>query len=214
MTDGIQGRMTHGCAWLLVVAFHLAFYGLLTFSSVPAPAVGREEHRTRLVLAIAPRIARPPPSPAPYAARPPSKAKRTSPAAREQPVAAAPALAAPAAFAAPAHAPSPSSDPPSWGSRWNPRQISAPDFAADPLRNRRARLPGGDRGDRFKMAPSISPAKKVVAAIGQLLGGAGYPSDPCARIQENIAGLLPDTSQSGREQLQEELRRDRRHCQP
>lgn len=212
MEDGIHGRMTQWCAWLLVVALHAVFYWLLTFSPAPAPGAGREERRTRLVLATMTKIAKPPPSPAPHSARQAPKAKRVPPVAAQQPVAAVPAVVAPTSTAEP-----PRVQYPSWDSSpSNPRPypIAASDFSPDPLRNRPVRLPGGSRGDRFKMAPSISPAKKVVSAIGQLLGGAGYATDPCVRIQENIAGLLADTSESGREQLQEELRRDRRHCQP
>jgi hypothetical protein len=208
MADGIQGRMTQWCAWLLVVALHIALYRLLIFSPISTPAMSPEEHRARLILVPTPRTIRPPPSPAPVTSKRSLKPERSpSPnAAPERPVTAVPATNA--SVAEPLRI---------QGPLWNPQQsyaVPAPDFAPDPLRDRRARLSGGDRGDRFKMAPSVSPAKKVVAAIGQLLGGPGYTQDPCVRIQENIAGLLADTSQSGRDRLQEELYRDREHCRP
>ncbi|WP_368563456.1 hypothetical protein [Pseudoxanthomonas sp. UTMC 1351] len=197
--------MTQWCAWLLVAALHIALYRLLIFSPVSTPVVTPEEHRARLVLVPTPRVIQPPPSPPPVAAKAPTKRERSpAPNATTEP----PATAIPATNVSVAAR--------IQGPLWDlqPHAVPTPDFAPDPLRNRRARLPGGDRGDRFKMAPSISPAKKVVAAIGQLLGGAGYTQDPCVRIQENIAGLLPDSSRWRRERLQEELHRDREHCRP
>lgn len=206
MADGIQGRMTRWWAGLFVLLLHVTFYRLLV-ASVPAPARSpQDDHRVRLVLLPAARIAPPPPSPAPIVAGSP-KAARLPP----QPAAVAATalpLDASAAVAEPALAQDHGGSP-------SPLPASPPeDFSPDPLRSRRARLPGGDRGERFRMAPSVSPAKKVVSTIGMLFGGAGYAADPCDRIRENIAGLLPDTSPQGRQRLEEELGRDRDHCRP
>lgn len=206
MADGIQGRMTRWWAGLFVILLHVALYRLLV-ASAPAPVRSpQEDHRVRLVLSPAASTTRPPPSPAPIVAGSP-RAARSPP----RP-AAATITALPWDASAAVAEPSLAQD--HWGSPSPPPASSPGDFSPDPLRSRRARLPGGDRGERFRMAPSVSPAKKVVTAIGMLFGGAGYAADPCDRIRENIAGLLPDTSPQGRQRLEEELGRDRDHCRP
>jgi len=86
----------------------------------------------------------------------------------------------------------------------------APDFAADPLRSRRARLPGGTQAQKFRMREPVTPAK-VAGLIGQLFGG---PGDPCPRVRANISGLLTATSDHDRELLTEELRQFRDYCRP
>ncbi|WP_386743656.1 hypothetical protein [Luteimonas soli] len=85
--------------------------------------------------------------------------------------------------------------------------IDADAFAADPLAHRAARLPGPGT-DAFRMREPIS-AERVLRAIGGLVAGPGYTTDPCARVASNIQQL----SQSGdSELLQEELRRKRALC--
>ena len=97
------------------------------------------------------------------------------------------------------------------GREWARQQTPAPTFASDPLRSRRARLPGGDAPGTFRMRDPVTPAR-VVEAIGTLFGGG--PSSPCPRIGSNIPHLLTATSDRERELLQEELRRDREYCRP
>lgn len=85
--------------------------------------------------------------------------------------------------------------------------IGADAFAADPLAHRAARLPGPGT-DTFRMREPISP-ERVLRAVGALLAGPGYTTDPCPRVAENIDRL----SQEGdSELLQEELRRKRALC--
>ncbi|HVI58613.1 MAG TPA: hypothetical protein VM619_07015 [Luteimonas sp.] len=47
--------------------------------------------------------------------------------------------------------------------------------------------------------------------VGKLFGGAGYDTDPCARIGDNIAGLANGEG-AERELLAEELRRKNALC--
>jgi hypothetical protein len=82
-------------------------------------------------------------------------------------------------------------------------------FASDPLRNRRAQLPGGDRRGSFRMKEPVSAAR-IVERIGEAFGNRPV----CPDIQGRIAGLLNATSDRERELLDEELRRDREYCRP
>jgi hypothetical protein len=82
-------------------------------------------------------------------------------------------------------------------------------FASDPLRNRRAQLPGGDRRGSFRMKEPVSAAR-IVERIGQVFGNRPV----CPDIQGRIAGLLTAASDGERELLDEELRRDREYCRP
>lgn len=63
------------------------------------------------------------------------------------------------------------------------------------------------------MKEPLSP-EKILQRIGQALGGSGYASSPCPRIESNIPGLLTAPSDNERELLEEELRRDREYCRP
>jgi hypothetical protein len=82
-------------------------------------------------------------------------------------------------------------------------------FTNDPLRNRRAQLPGGDRRGSFRMKEPVSAAS-IVERIGEAFGNRPV----CPDIQGRIAGLLTATSDRERELLDEELRRDRAYCRP
>ena len=93
------------------------------------------------------------------------------------------------------------------GRRLSRTRIDAGAFAADPLARRAAQLPGPGN-DTFRMRAPIS-AERVLRAIGGLVGGPGYTTDPCPRVASNIGEL----SQLGdSELLQEELRRKRALC--
>lgn len=90
------------------------------------------------------------------------------------------------------------------GAAWAQAGAPAPDFGRDPLRQRRARLPGGERPGRFVMRHSVTP-EQVMAFIGLLFAGPGYDTDPCRRIRSNVEGLKTDLSDQGRERLGWEL---------
>lgn len=90
------------------------------------------------------------------------------------------------------------------GAAWANASAPKPDFGSNPLRQRHARLPGGDRPGRFVMRRSVSP-EQVVRFIGLLFAGPGYDTDPCRRIRQNVDGLMTDLSDPGREQLAREL---------
>ncbi len=88
---------------------------------------------------------------------------------------------------------------------WARQQAPSSDFAPDPLRRRLRTEP---TRERFRWSPPPAPAD-VVRAIGTLVGGAGYTTDPCPQVRENIARL----STGGHEDLlQEELRRQAALC--
>ena len=86
---------------------------------------------------------------------------------------------------------------------WSRQQPLQAEFLPDPLRHRDVATDGP-----FAMRDPVTVAD-VANAIGQLMGGPGYTTDPCPRVDENINRL----SQSGdSELLQEELRRKRALC--
>ncbi|PBJ82895.1 hypothetical protein CMZ84_12380 [Lysobacteraceae bacterium NML93-0399] len=87
---------------------------------------------------------------------------------------------------------------------WARSQTPAVDFAHDTLRHR---VPPTADG-RFAMRRGVSP-EDVVRGIGQLLGGAGYTTDPCPQIRRNIAnaGNGDDPALAA-----EEVRRLQRFC--
>lgn len=79
----------------------------------------------------------------------------------------------------------------------------------DPFANRRAPLPGR-AGGAFRMREPRS-LQRTLRRIGQLVGGPGYSTDPCARIGDNIASLANGEG-AERELLAEELRRKQALC--
>lgn len=195
-------------AWLVVVAVHAAMLGLFTLGPVGRMTAPANEVRTQLVLIARPLVAKRP-------GPPPSTTTRARPAVTFTPPQ--PAVVTPTPAQAPMPATAPGNDPAPIDWQQQARdsvhrqlQSDAPAFAADPLRSRRARLPGGTQPARFRMAEPITPAR-VASAIGQLFGG---PGDPCPRVHRNIAGLLTATSDHDRELLSEELRQYRDYCQP
>lgn len=207
MTTGDSEATQRWIAWTLVVGVHLGLFWLLAATPVSRRTEG-EPVRLRLVF-IAPS-----PAPAPEVS-PVDKAaprqqpqamlvERTEPPTRQQP-STPPQEAAPTAIEAPIEWQRQARD---WSREQAPSD--APRFAPDPLRSRRANLPGGDRRDRFAMRQAVTPAS-VAGMIGGLFGS--YPP-PCPRVRENIAGLLTSTADRDRALLQEELRQQRDYCAP
>lgn len=86
---------------------------------------------------------------------------------------------------------------------WAQRQPLQAEFVPDPLRHREITADGP-----FAMRDPVTVAD-VANAIGQLLGGPGYTTDPCPRVRRNI-GVLGSGGNS--ELLDEELRRLRKLC--
>jgi len=80
--------------------------------------------------------------------------------------------------------------------------------AADPLADRRARLPGEGAG-RFRMRQPTSVAS-VVNGIGRMFGG-GDPDEPCRENRRNIGELALDGDSAA---LQQQLDYEHRLCRP
>lgn len=206
-----------------VVLVHMALYALLL--PQPRPGPGPAEAENRLRISWVPRMPAAPAMPLPRQTAPttpraaplrPSLAPRTeaatapAPHARQTQAAAEPSTPLPAPAASGGGTPSGADSARllqqarDWAS-----QQGASDFAADPLRSRRAQLPAGGR-PVARMREPLS-AQKVVGFVGMLFGD---PGSPCPRIDSRIQGLLTDTSEAGRELLQEEIRRERAYCRP
>ncbi len=208
MEDSLQEQegSHRAIAWLVVVAVHATLLWLFTLGPVGRTSAPANDVRTQLVLIARAPVARLPDAPPPTTTPARPAVTFTPPQ---------PAVATPTPAQAPMPATAPDPAPIDWqqqarDSAHRQLQSDAPAFAADPLRSRRARLPGGTQPARFRMAEPITPAQ-VAGFIGQLFGGQG---DPCPRVHRNIAGLLTTTSDHDRELLTEELRQYRDYCQP
>ena len=94
------------------------------------------------------------------------------------------------------------------GRAWVQQQGTANDFSSDPIRSRRAQLPGGERAGSFRMQESMSPAR----ALENVAKFFGDPGPPCPRVRARLHELLTATSEKERALLQEELRRERQFC--
>ena len=189
-------------ACVFVVGAHLVFWWVLTRKIVlPVPA-GDADDALQVTWIEPPPAPVPPPSVA--AGRP--DAQPPSPR-RLQPVPVEPADPAVDDAAAPSDRARLGAVFLEQGRQLSRAGIDADAFAADPLAHRAAKLPGPGR-DRFRMREPASP-ERMLRAVGALLAGPGYTTDPCPRVDDNIDRL----SQSGdSELLQEELRRKRALC--
>ena len=94
------------------------------------------------------------------------------------------------------------------GHDWARQQAPSPTFTQDPLRSRRANLPGGEHADTFRMREPRSPA----SAMSFIAKAFGDPGPPCPRVKARLHGLLSATSDKERKLLEEELRRDQQFC--
>lgn len=200
-------RVRHnGIAVFVVVALHALVIGLLW--RLPAPATMTDgESRPRLrfwprespVAAAVPFAAPPATSNTPRSPRPaagPRPASRPATSRTDDTIVPPPANADTGTGGAAGLL--------AQGAAWARAGDPVPDFGSDPLRQRRARLPGGERPGRFVMRRSVSP-EQVVNFIGQLFAGPGYETDPCLRIRRNVDSLMTDLSDRGRERLGWEL---------
>lgn len=199
-----QERATQAMAWLCVVAVHAGLLWLLVQPPSRGQADKAEPARLRLVFLEPIRQ----PAPANVAPLPTVATRQAMPARAANQSRPLPGTAASATGPAPGSAAS-AAELLEQGRQWA-REQSPPGFGATPLRSRRARLPGGERADAFRMRPPPSP-QRVMGFIARAFGD---PGPPCPRIQANIAGLLAATSERERKLLDEELRRDRESCRP
>lgn len=205
MRSNEQGRSTQviACAWIVVV--HAGLFWLLGLHDRVS---GRQSDETRMRLAFVERIVRP--SARPPLPPAPRRGLRTLPARSDRPSVEIASKRAERDPAAALTATATAGELLEQGREWARQQAPAPSFASDPLRSRRAQLPGGDRPESFRMRDPLTPAR-VVGFIGKLFGD---PGPPCPRIKDGIQGLLTATSDRERDLLDEELRRDREYCRP
>lgn len=203
-SEGKQGYATQVAAWLGVIAVHAGLFWVLTYQDRESRPL---ENGARLRLLFIDPVLRSTPSSPPTPSSVPQAQIRHSTAAPKRPA----VVLSPTPTIA-----NPTSDLPATaaelleqGREWA-REQAAPSFAANPLRSRRAQLPGGDRRGGFRMREPLTAAR-VVGFIGKAFGD---PGPPCPRIQARISGLLTATSDHERELLEEELRRDREYCRP
>ena len=94
------------------------------------------------------------------------------------------------------------------GRTWVQQQEATNNFNSDPIRSRRAQLPGGERAGSFRMQEPMSPAR----ALENVAKFFGDPGPPCPRVRARLHELLTATSEKERALLQEELRRERQFC--
>ena len=99
------------------------------------------------------------------------------------------------------------------GAAWAAESAPATDFQPGLMASRVPRLPGGASGGRFHMREPPSP-HRTLQAIGRMLAGPDYTTDPCPRMHDNVHGLLTDTSDEGRRRLAWELLEYRDRCRP
>lgn len=203
-SEGKQGYAVQVAAWLGVVAVHAGLLWVLTHQHRESRSL-ENGARLRLIF-IDPVLSSTPPSPPTSSPVPQARVRPSAPAPKRPAV----LLSPPAAVANPVQdLPATAAELLEQG-RERAREQAASSFPADPLRSRRAQLPGGGQQGNFRMREPLSAAR-VVGFVGKAFGD---PGPPCPRIQARISGLLTATSGRERELLQEELRRDREYCRP
>lgn len=200
------GTTAQAFACFVVVMIHIGLFWLLALKPRYETTTPADHSRLRLIF-----LPRPPP-PAP-ASPPPATALPMRPGSARLPSpASSPPTSSPTPAPATETASAPAVDFASQAAAWAAQSADS-DFGADPLRSRRAQLPGGEQPGRFAMRPPPSP-QRTLRKIGQLLGGPNYTTDPCPEIREKLAGLMTDTSEAGRRALDHEQDLNRRWCRP
>ena len=200
MQGSRQEHFARTIAWLVMVLVHAGIFWLLS-TQRSLDSRTHDEPRLRLLWLVAPD------PPKPVVAMPSApRALHTAPTARPKP-AATPSVE-PVTTTPVATAPANTGDLLEQGRAWARQQDADADFKSDPLRSRRAQLPGGDRVGGFRMKEPMSPAR----ALENVAKFFGDPGPPCPRAQARLHGLLTATSDKERALLQEELRRVRQFC--
>ena len=200
MQGGEQERHARYVAWLVIAVAHAGIFWLLSTQRSVDPRT-HDESRMRLLWVVPPTL----PKPAVAVPAQP-KASHSRPTAMAS-LPASPSVE-PAAPAPVATVPASTSDLLEQGRAWAGQPEAPNDFRSDPLRSRRAQLPGGERAGSFRMQEPMSPAR----AMENVAKFFGDPGPPCPRAQARLQGLLTATSDKERALLQEELRRVRQFC--
>lgn len=195
-----QGREGKVAAWLVVGLVHAVLLWLLTAHVAREHNPNPEARMRLLMLDATPRATTKPPQPTLQ-----PKIQIIPPRAVTQAVV--PDTSTPTA-SSPTVTPANASALLQQGYAWARQQAPPPTFTQDPLRSRRALLPGGERGDSFHMREPRSPAS-VMNSVARAFGD---PGPPCPRVQARLHGLLSATSDKERKLLEEELRRDKQFC--
>ncbi|KAF1721568.1 hypothetical protein [Pseudoxanthomonas wuyuanensis] len=148
MRQAPQGRTAQAFACLTVAVVHIGLFWLLAIKP-RYETTGRDISRLRVVF-----LPRPPPAVPPS---PPLPARLPTPPARDRmparaSVDGAPSESAPTPAAAVETAHASAAELAGQAAAWAAQSVPN-GFDADPLRSRRAQLPGGERGDRFAMRP-------------------------------------------------------------
>ena len=195
-----QERHARYFAWLVIAVAHAGIFWLLSTQRSVEPRT-HDEPSMRLLWLIPPTLPRP------------AVAMPAQPKVLYSTPTAVPALPAspsvePAAPAPAATVPASTGDLLEQGRAWARQPQAHNDFRSDPLRSRRAQLPGGERAGSFRMQEPMSPAR----AMENVAKFFGDPGPPCPRAQARLHGLLTATSDKERALLQEELRRVRQFC--
>ena len=193
----------------IVVLLHMVFYQLLGLGQGAAWVAPGEGSVMRVEFVV--RTPPPAAAPAPLPARPrpagrvavPRESQaRTARRARDTP---------PAPRMPVVEATGPGSEP--LDLAWRPPATDVADFRQN-LPQEPINFPTALEGPDRMALPRQVTADQVIEGAAKFLGlwPPGYESDPCPRVQRNIANLMTDTRPSGREALGEELRRQRIAC--
>ena len=196
-----QGREGKLAAWLVVGLVHAGLLWLLTTHTAREANAQPESRMRLLMLDATPRAPTMPPSPTQQ-----PKLQIIPPRAVTKTVV--PDTSTTTA-SSPTTTPADTSTLLQQGHDWARQQAPTPTFTQDPLRSRRAQLPGGERADTFHMREPRSPAS-VMNSVAKAFGD---PGPPCPRVKTRLYGLLTSTSDKDRKLLEEELRRDQQFCQ-
>jgi hypothetical protein len=189
-----HGRGVRLTAWLVVGLVHAGLLWLLTVHTANEHSA-KPESRMRLLMLEAR-----PPAPTASPLPPQPEARISQPRPVMQTIV--------RNTSAPSTAPANAGELLQQGHDWARQQAPSPTFTQDPLRSRRANLPGGEQADTFRMREPRSPA----SAMSFIAKAFGDPGPPCPRVKARLHGLLSATSDKERKLLEEELRRDQQFC--
>jgi hypothetical protein len=203
-----EGRSRAVAAAIVLVIHGAVTWVLLRTPRHPGENADAPVLRVRWIESLRPA---PPASPRPTATRPSSSSLRLPPSleAGRSPTSQASGQPPPEAVTS-----TPAPDYLAQGAAWATETAPAVDFRPGLTASRVPTLPGGTNGGQFRMREPTSPKRTLEKTVGWLFGGPNYTTDPCPRMHENVYGLLPDTSDEGRQRLAWELREYRERCRP
>lgn len=204
----VEGR-SRAIAAMVVVVIHGAVTWVLLRTPLPDAEERADPPALRVRWIERPRSAPPAPSRSEPATLSSSSAHSRVPDMRRR----APSSQRPAQPTSATSTPDPAPDYLAQGATWAAETAPTVDFRPGLTASRVPRLPGGTSRGLFHMREPPSP-QKTLRAIGKMLAGPDYTTDPCPQIHDNVYGLLPDTSDEGRRRLAWELREYRERCRP